>query len=448
MRRALIALALAASIGGAACKKGEEGGKAEAGKEAGKGQGAEGGKPGQGGRGGRASPAFAADVMPVEAKKVTYLVTAPGTLEAFERVQVTARVAGVVDRVAFKEGQEIKKGDVLVVIDSERYWLAVKSAQAAVDKTEASLKDSEAMVARREAASGLTPGLIPGEELETYRSKSLSAKADREVAMQALRTAQLNLRDSSVRAPMAGVIQTRTVETGQYVQAGYVMATLLRQEPMLLRFEVEPREAPRLKPGMKATFTLRETLRKFQAEITLVAGAADPTTHMVAVTGQVIDEGHKYWLRPGSFCDVTVEIDAQREAPLVPRLAVRATDHGYVAYVVEGEVAHERVVSLGMSTKDGWVEVRSGLSAGEQLVVRGAEALTEGAKVKPTTVSAESIAKAAEATAARKPDAGAASSASAAPEPEPPADAPAPRGSASAGPGPAPRAPSSAGGAK
>src|SRR5262245_27091098 len=133
---------------------------------------------------------------------------------------------------------------------------------------------------------------------------------------------------------MEGVIQTRTVETGQYVQAGYVMATLLRSEPMLLRFQVEPQDAPRIKLGMSATFTMRETQRTFAAKITLVAGSADAATHMVPITGEVVDDGHKYWLRPGSFCDVSIEVDATREAPLIPRLAARATDHGYVTYII------------------------------------------------------------------------------------------------------------------
>jgi multidrug efflux system membrane fusion protein len=356
-----------------------------------KGSKAEGGGRPQGG--GRAAVAFAADVMPVESKKVEYVVSAPGTIEAFERVQVTARVAGVVDRVGFTEGQEVKKGDVLVVVDSERYYLAVKSAQAALDKAEASVRDAEAMVKRREEASSKTPGLIPGEELETYKTKALTARADREVAAQALKTANLNLRDSSVRAPIAGVIQTRTVETGQYVQTGYVMATLLRSEPLLLRFQVEPREAPRIKPGMIASFTMRETLRSFTAKVTLVAASADPETHMVGVTAQVVDEEHKYWLRPGSFCTVSLPISAQREAPVIPRVAARATDKGYIAYVVEGDVAKERPLSLGMSTKDGWIEVRSGLKAGDVIVVRGAEALSEGAKVKATSITADALTK-------------------------------------------------------
>ncbi len=340
---------------------------------------------------GRSGLTFAVDVLKVEAKKVDYIVQAPGTIDAFERVQVTARVAGVVDRVGFSEGEQVKKGAPLVSIEAERYALAVAQAKAALQKAQASQSDAEAMVTRREVATKDHPGLIPGEELGTDQTKVLTAKADTEVAVEALKTAQVNLRDSSVTAPMNGVIQTRTIETGQYVQPGYVMATLLRNDPLLLHFQVEPDDAPRLLVGMTAALTMRETQRSYTAKLTLVSGAADSTTHMVAVTGIVDDKDHKYWLRPGSFCDVTVDLGAKRAAPLIPRSAARATDHGYVAYVVDGEVAKEHPLTLGMSTKDGWVEVRSGINAGDMLVVRGAEALSSGSRVHASTVTADSL---------------------------------------------------------
>jgi RND family efflux transporter MFP subunit len=351
-------------------------------------------------RGGRQGLTYAADVLLVEAKPVTYIVTAPGRIEAFERVQVTARVAGAIDRVGFTEGEQVKRGQVLVLIDSERYQASADGAKAALDKALAAQSDAEAMVNRRQDASSQHPGLIPGEEIETYRTKSVTAKADTQVALQALRTAQLNLRDSSVRAPIEGIIQSRTVETGQYVQAGYMMATLLRKDPMLLRFEVEVADALRIKPGMTATFTMRETQETFSAKITLVAAAADATSHMVPITAELTDKDHRYWLRPGTFCDVTVELEREKRlAPTVPRASVRATDHGYVAYAVENDVAKERLLTLGMNTKDGWIEVRSGLKAGDLLVVRGAEALSDGAKVKATRVTGASFSSGGDASA-------------------------------------------------
>jgi RND family efflux transporter MFP subunit len=334
-----------------------------------------------------AGVAFPVDVMPVVAKSVDYIVEAPGTLEAFERIQVTARVSGSVDKVSFVEGQNVKKGDVLVVIDSERFRSAVNGAKAGLEKVEAAQKDSEAMEARRASVSKDHPGLITGEELSTYETKTFTAKADTAVAQENLHAAEINLRDAFVRAPIDGVIQTRTVETGQYVNTGYLMATLLRADPLLLRFQVEPDDAPRLKPGMVVNFTLRETTDTFSAKITLVSAAADPTTHTVAVTAEVDAQNKKYWLRPGSFCAVTIDVGARRDAPVIPRSSTRATDHGYVVYVVENGTAAEKVVTLGMNTKDGQVEIRSGLKAGELLVVRGVESLSTGARVTANQVS-------------------------------------------------------------
>jgi len=379
-RVALQVLGLAAIAGWGStsigCKGGSGGGKPGA-----SGSARAGGRGGKGGKGGGGPIKYAVEVYPVEKRKMQYSVVVPGTLEPFEHVQVTARVSGAVDRVAFSDGQKVKKGDVLVVIDSARYQSTVNSASASLQKAIATQKDADAQLARRKSAIDTHPGLIPGEEIATYETKTLTARADTALAQEALNAAALNLRDSEVRAPMDGVVQTRTVETGQYVQAGYLMATLLQSKPMLLKFNVQPLDAPRLAVGMKVTFTMRETERVFAAKITLVAGAAELDTHMIPVTAEVEDSEHEFWLRPGAFCEVTLVFGGVRDAIVIPRDAVRATERGYVVYVAEEGVAHEHIVTLGANSKDGWVEVRDGLTEGDKLVIRGMEPLIEGTQV-------------------------------------------------------------------
>jgi membrane fusion protein, multidrug efflux system len=417
----LVCLGSMTALSVSGCKKKDDAAKASGGAK---------GRGGKGARGG-AGMAFPVDTLKVEVKKNEFVIKAPGTLEAFERVQVTARVSGVVDRVSFREGQEVKKGDILVTIDSERYRLSVNTARATLAKTEAALADVDAQVKRREGASEKNPGLIPGEELETYRTKSLTAKADTAVSTENLRAAQLNLRDSGVRAPMAGVIQTRTVETGQYVNAGYVMATLLQREPMLLRFQVLPQDAPRIKVGMPVEFKLRETIRVFTAKVTLVAGSADADSRLVQVTAQVDDTDHKFWLRPGSFADVSITLPSTREAPLIPRAAVRPSDRGFLVYVIENGAAREQVLALGMNTSNGWVEVKDGLKGGEALVVRGQESLKNGTKVTARELTSFDDPPPSEA-AGPPTAASAAAMASGLPEAEPGAAAPSPGPSGSA----------------
>ncbi|ADO72192.1 efflux RND transporter periplasmic adaptor subunit [Stigmatella aurantiaca] len=367
-RMALIALALAAGPG---CGKKGEGAPGQAG-----GGGARGG-----GGGGRGALQFPVELAPVEARDVQYVVSAVGAVEAFERVQITARVAGAVDRVAFTEGQEVKKGQVLAEIEPTRYSLAVNQARAARDKAQAAAEEAQAGAQRRASVNEQRPGLLPAEELESFQTRARAALAEVGAAKAALDKAELDLRDAYVRAPMDGVLQTRTVQTGQYVQPGAVLATLLRREPLLLRFRVPEGEAGRLKPGMGARFTVRTDGRTYDSKITYVAASADDQSRMVVVTAEVTGEEAKA-LRPGAFATVSVPVDTAKDSPVIPQAAVRPSERGFLAFVVEGDKARERVLELGLRTQDGLVEVRQGLRPGEQLVVRGAEALKEGVAVR------------------------------------------------------------------
>ena len=341
-------------------------------------------KGAQGGPGaGRKAMAFPVEVKPVELRRVEYTVTAVGSLEAFERVAVTSRVAGAVERVLFTEGQIVTKGQALIEVEPERYRLAVSAAEASLQKARAGQAEAQAGYSRRQQASEKNPGLIRGEEIETWRTKVQSTAAEAAQAMAALEQAKLNLRDAFVRAPVSGIIQTRTVETGQYVPVGTILATLVRRDPLLLRFQVPEQEAAPLRPGIIARFNVAEDLAQYEARITHVAAAASQASRLVEVTAYVINPNRPE-LRPGAFARVTVPIGSPREAPVVPQTAIRPSEKGFLAYVVADGVAQQRILTLGLRTADGQVEVKSGLAAGETLVIRGAEALRDGAKVNVT----------------------------------------------------------------
>ena len=342
-----------------------------------------GGPGGPGGPGGRKAMEFPVEVKPVESRKVEYTITAVGSLDAFERVAVTARVAGTVERVMLNEGQLVARGQAMVEIDPERYRLAVSSAEATLQKALAAKAEADAGYSRRRDASEKNPGLIRGEEVETWRTKVQSTAAEVSQAQAALSQARLNLRDAFVRAPVSGIIQTKTVETGQYVPVGTVLGTLVRRDPLLLRFQVPEQDALPLRPGVIAKFNVAEDATEHQARITHVAAAASQASRMVDVTAHVLD-ANRPELRPGAFARVTVPIGATRDAPVIPQTAIRPSEKGFLAYTVADGVAQQRILTLGMRTADGQVEVKSGLSAGESLVIRGAEALRDGAKVKVT----------------------------------------------------------------
>jgi multidrug efflux system membrane fusion protein len=339
------------------------------------------GKRGEGRGGGPLE--FPVEVAPVEARSVEYSVNAVGSVEAFERVEITSRIPGAVERVHFSEGNVVEPGSLLVEIEPERYRLAVRSARATLEKAQASEAEAMTGLKRREMVNAQNPALVKEEDLDAWRTRVSTARAEVAQARSGVGLAELNLREAFVRAPAAGVIQTRNIQTGQYVQPGATLATLVRREPLLLRFQVPEQDAARIRPGMQARFSVRENARQYSAELTHVAAAADSTSRMVPVTARV-DDRDRAELRPGSFAQVTVPVGSRVEAPVIPQVAVRPSERGFLAFVVEGDVARERELQLGLSTEDGRVEVRSGVKRGERLVVRGAEALRDGAKVRVT----------------------------------------------------------------
>ena len=340
------------------------------------------------------SPEFPVEVERVQARAVEYTVTAVGSVEAFERVEVTARVPGAIERVHFSEGKLVEPGSVLVEIEPERYRLALRSAQALLEKAQAAQAEAEAGLARRVAVNEKNPALVKEEDLDTWRTRVRTAAAEVAQARSAVELAELNLREAFARAPVTGTIQTRNVQTGQYVQPGAILATLVRREPLLLRFQVPEQEAARLKPGMPARFRVGESADQYSAQITHVAAAADQSSRMVALTAHV-DDPKRASLRPGAFAQVTVPIGGAANAPVVPETAVRPSEKGFLGYVVEAGIARERVLTLGLRTADGRVEVRSGIRPGEMLVVRGAEALRDGAAVRVSSGTPEKVGEAA-----------------------------------------------------
>jgi len=354
------------------CRKGRESAGAPPVKEAGRR-----GAPGID----RSKITYPVEAREIQLRSLVYSVNAVGSVDAFEKVQVTARVSGVVDRVLFSEGNYAKVDQVLVEVEPERYRLAVEAAQAAYEKALASKADAESGLKRRETVVTQTPGLIPGEEVETWRTKVLLANSDVAQTRAALNQAKLNLHDAYVRAPFSGIIQTRTVQTGQYVQTGTVLATLVRRDPLLLRFKVPERDASQFSTGLAANFKVRNNDKEFSARIIHVAASADQETRLVDVTAEINDPKDGA-LRPGSFAEIVVPVRSARTAPVIPQTAIRPSERGFLAFVVEDGKAVERILNIGMRTADGLVEVLSGVNAGETLVVRGAEALRTGVAVR------------------------------------------------------------------
>ncbi len=332
---------------------------------------------------GSGAPVFPVETMTVRSRPLQVTVHAVGSVTAFEEVSVTARVAGVVEQVRFMEGDSVGAGQVLAVIEPERHRAQFLAAEAAL-KQAAAMRDEAAQAWQRRAGLAETnPDLVREEELQAFRTKAAAAEAETMKAKAAHDLAALNLRDASVRTPAAGIVQARLVHTGQYVQPGTAIARLLREDPLLLRFEVAEAEARDLRRDAAVSFTSGG--REYAATILHIAGSAN-AARMVPVVARV--EGGTADLRPGAFANVRIVTDVNRDAVVIPQIAVRPSAAGLIAFVVEDGKAVRRTVVSGMRTPEGLLEIREGLRPGEQLVLRGADALREGVAVRVAEASA------------------------------------------------------------
>lgn len=335
-----------------------------------------GGNP-AGGSGRSGEKALKVRVAPVAARDVVYKVQALGSLEAEELVQVTAEVSGAVSEVRFHEGDRVTPETVLLRIDPERYRLEAARAEAAYRRSLADWRRAESDLKRREALE--KDQLVAAEELNRVRQETERLSADAAAARAAMDIALQNEKRSDVRPARAGVINTRSVDTGQFVQAGAVLATLVDIGRLRLRFKVSESESLKASEGQTVSFRVASLgSREFAAQVYHVGDVADTATRQVEVLAWVRNPGV---LKPGFFAEVALQTEAHEGAVVVPERAVQASERGFVVYAVDGGKARQKPVQIGLRTGDGSVEIVSGLRAGEVIVTEGSDRLADGVAV-------------------------------------------------------------------
>lgn len=315
-------------------------------------------------------------------RDVEYVVEATGTIEAIEEISIPARVAGIADRVSFKEGDAVTPSTVLAEIDLDRYRLGEERARAELERAQAQAELAETLLANREKLyeEGRRQGKewVTEEQMVTWRSDARKARADVQRARVELELARLNHRDARVRPPLAGLIHRKLISTGDYVRPETVLATMLNVSTLHVRFTVTELEAARLAPGQEVGFTVRtEPGREFRARLFHVSQKADPVTRAVECRGEILPPA--VGLRPGAFARVRA-VTARQPSLVVPERAILPTERGFLVYeLVEGRAA-ARPVRLGLRI-EGSVEILEGLRAGARIAADGAASLRDGAEV-------------------------------------------------------------------
>jgi len=341
-----------------------------------------------------AAPLAQVTVAAAISRKVTEFDEFTGRFEAVERVEVRPRVSGYISSVHFKDGSEVKKGDVLFVIDPRPYVAERDKARAQLAQAR-----SQLILARSErdrATKLLAQHAISQEEFDTRASGLEQGQANVEAAQAALDAAALNLDFTRLTAPISGRIGRALVTSGNFVTNGQtLLTTLVSLDPIYVSFDGDE------KVYLKYTKLSRdgahggrnavqvgladESGYPHQGVMVFVDNALDPATGTIR-SRALLDNGDRLFT-PGLFARLRLLGAHEHEAVLINDSAV-GTDQTvrYVLVVGAGNKAEYRPVQLGPIV-DGLRVVESGLASGETIVVNGLQRVRPGAQVQPQRVA-------------------------------------------------------------
>jgi membrane fusion protein (multidrug efflux system) len=340
-----------------------------------------------------APPPPAVSVVEVEPQNVTPSAQFVGRVVAIDQVDLRARVQGFLEQRLFTEGQDVKKGDLLYVIEQPPFQAQVAEAQADVARAEASVAETKATLERVQQASG--SGAVSKQEVDQALANDQRAQAEVLAAKAQLEVAQLNLSYTEIKAPIDGRIGLTTYTVGNLVGPdSNVLSTIVSKDPIYVTFPVSSRVILEVRQaavaqGQPDAFVVHAQLPDgstyaHPGEINFLDIEADQSTDTITVRASFPNpEG---LLVDGEFVNVTVERDQPEERLVVPQPSLQLDQAGsYVLLVNSQDEVEQRRVQTGQAYQ-GNVVVQSGLQPGERVIVDGIQKVRPGMKVQASVV--------------------------------------------------------------
>ncbi len=319
------------------------------------------------------------EAIPVEVERVarraiaaSYANTA--TLEPRAESQVVAKTSGVALEVMAEEGQTVRAGQPLVRLDADRARLQAAQSGAQLRKLEANYARARQLEAQQ---------MVSANALDQLRFDVENARAVN-------RLADLELSYTTVVAPISGVIASRDIKPGNFVQINSPIFRIVDSSRLEATLNVPEREIAKLKPGQGVELTADALPgKRFAGTVDRVSPVVDTGTGTFRVVAAFAGDGE---LQPGMFTRLSINYDQRADALVIPRVALLEDGGEPALYVVRDGTASRVVVKLGYAD-GGWIEVREGLKEGDAVVIAGKAALREGSAVQ---VIGEKDAKAAQ----------------------------------------------------
>ena len=313
----------------------------------------------------------------IETKSARPYVAALGSLKPYAEVTLSAEVPGVISSIGAEAGSRVAQGTALATISETDYALEVSRAEAALRLSEANLENMRSEMRRREAL--YRSDALSSQQYDEMKTKLAVAEAENDRAKVGLDVARQRMGKTHILSPLSGVISSRKVSAGDYVREGMVLFTVLDVSPLKLEFTVPEKEAALIKVGQAVEFSVEAAPEKvFTGRVSVIYPDLDVRTRSLKV--EAVAESAGGLLKPGMFANVTLYTGAEAPGVMLPITALIYEGDQVKIYVVEGQVARQRLVKLGPRYGE-FVVAREGVKAGEQLVVVGHQGLADGVKV-------------------------------------------------------------------
>ena len=372
-----------------------------------------------------AAPSVPVTTTQVASETVPIARSGIGTVMTVATVTVRSRIDGQLDRVEFKEGQDVKAGQVLVHIDPRTFQAQLEQAQAQKAKDEAMLANARADFKRY--SDLIKEDATSQQTLDTSRALVNQLQAALKSDEAQVHFAQVQLDFTTITAPISGRIGARLVDPGNIVHAADANGLLVinQIDPIAVQFTLPESSFQAVNNALRNTHEPlqvqaidRETKEPLAAgKLVLLNNQIDVATGTIALKAQFPNEQHKLW--PGQSVDARVVLGERANALTVPAAVVQRGPDGFFAYVV-GQDDKVRVQAISVAdTANGKSTIEKGLNAGDRVVVDGQYKLTPGAKIVESKGGA--AAPAATTSPAQASAATPADSATAAASPSPPA---------------------------
>jgi len=305
-------------------------------------------------------------VAPVRTGPIIERVESVGTVRAREAVTITTKVAGIVTGVRFTEGQRVREGDVLMELDSGAIRAEIDQARAQVDNARTQLARARALPAGQAVAQARV------DELET-----LSRGAEGR-----LRQTQARLEELRLVAPFSGRVGLRQVSPGALIQPGTPVTTLDDIGRVRVEFSIPEVHLARIQVGSPVfARSAAYGARRFDGRVALMDTRIDPGTRTIRLISDFDNPDEA--LKPGLFLTVELTLENRPNALIIPEEALDPVGNTNFVFAIRDGRARRVPVTLGLRLA-GEVEIREGLTATDQVVVRGLQRLRNDAPVRVT----------------------------------------------------------------